>query len=184
MNVVITTQQLLKVLLVLSWIIFIAVCADAGGILVNSIFALAINPANAKSFWSGADLSVLYQHDQGYFMVITLVMTIVAVCKAIMFYVIVKILSDKKLDWAQPFNTGLIKFTSLLTYLSLFIGFFSAMGVGHARWLTKQDVEMPDFEQLGFGGADVWFFMGVTLFVITQIFKRGAEIQAEHELTV
>jgi hypothetical protein len=33
-------------------------------------------------------------------------------------------------------------------------------------------------------GADVWLFMGVTLFVIAQIFRRGIEIQTENELTV
>ena len=33
-------------------------------------------------------------------------------------------------------------------------------------------------------GADIWLFMGVTLLVIAQIFKRGIEIQDEHELTV
>jgi hypothetical protein len=43
---------------------------------------------------------------------------------------------------------------------------------------------MPDAESLHFGGADVWLFMGVTLFVIAQIFKRGIEIQAENDLTV
>jgi hypothetical protein len=43
---------------------------------------------------------------------------------------------------------------------------------------------MPDIEHLRLGGADVWLFMGVTLFVIGHIFKRGIEIQSENELTV
>jgi len=43
---------------------------------------------------------------------------------------------------------------------------------------------MPDVQYLRLGGADVWLFMGVTLFVIAQIFKRGIEIQTENELTV
>lgn len=43
---------------------------------------------------------------------------------------------------------------------------------------------MPDVQYLGLGGADVWLFMGVSLFVIAQIFKRGIEIQSENELTV
>jgi hypothetical protein len=37
---------------------------------------------------------------------------------------------------------------------------------------------------LHLGGADVWLFMGVILYIIAQIFKRGIEIQAENELTV
>jgi len=43
---------------------------------------------------------------------------------------------------------------------------------------------MPDTQHLHLGGADVWLFMGVILFVIAQIFKRGIEIQRENELTV
>lgn len=184
MNIAISTQQVLKVLLVLSWIIFLGVCVEAGGILFNGIFALAINPANADYFWSGANLSDLYQKDIGYFSVIVFIMTIVAVIKAIMFYLILRILSDKKFDWTRPFNSSLIKFVSLMAYLSLFIGFFSNLGISYARWQVEQGIEMPDAEQLRIGGADVWFFMGVTLFVIAQIFKRGAQIQDEHELTV
>ena len=43
---------------------------------------------------------------------------------------------------------------------------------------------MPGIQYLGLGGADVWLFMCVTLYVIAQIFKRGIEIQSENELTV
>lgn len=43
---------------------------------------------------------------------------------------------------------------------------------------------MPTLEQMNVGGADVWFFMTVILFVIGHIFKRGIEIQSENELTV
>jgi hypothetical protein len=43
---------------------------------------------------------------------------------------------------------------------------------------------MPDVQDLRLGGADVWLFMSVTLFVIGQIFKRGVEMQAENELTI
>jgi hypothetical protein len=37
---------------------------------------------------------------------------------------------------------------------------------------------------LNLSGADVWLFMGVTLYVIAQIFKKGIELQTESELTV
>ena len=48
----------------------------------------------------------------------------------------------------------------------------------------RQGVEMPDVQHLRIGGSDVWLFMGVILFVIAQIFKRGIEIQTENELTI
>lgn len=43
---------------------------------------------------------------------------------------------------------------------------------------------MPAIHSLNLEGADIWLFMGVALLVISQIFKRGVEIQDEHELTV
>jgi hypothetical protein len=43
---------------------------------------------------------------------------------------------------------------------------------------------MPDIEHLRVGGADVWIFMAVALFVVGQVFKKGTELQTENELTV
>ncbi|RPD39357.1 DUF2975 domain-containing protein [Chitinophaga barathri] len=184
MEIKITTRQILKVLYILSWVIFLGVCVDAGGIICNSFVALVINPANAHSFWDGVDLSGLYNYDRGYFFVETLLMSIVAVMKAIMFYLILKILHDKKLNMAQPFSVEVRRFISNVSYLALGIGFFSAWGAGYAEWFVKQGVKMPDLQAMHIGGADVWLFMAVTLFIIAQIFKRGIEIQSENELTV
>ena len=46
----ITTKQILKVLLVLSWIIFIGICIEAGGCIFSACYTLLINPINAASF--------------------------------------------------------------------------------------------------------------------------------------
>ncbi len=102
--------------------------------------------------------------------------------KAIIFYLIVKILMTNKLDMAQPFNKEMGRFIFYVSYLALATGMFSYWGVKYARWLAQQGVQMPDIEHLRLGGADVWLFMGVTLFVIGHIFKRGIEIQSEKRI--
>jgi hypothetical protein len=111
-------------------------------------------------------------------------MSIVAIMRAIIFYLIIKMLQEKKLNMAQPFNKDLVRLILSIAYLSLGIGLFSNWGAKHAAWFVQQGVKMPDIEHLRLGGADVWLFMGVTLIVIAQIFKRGIEIQTENELTV
>ena len=111
-------------------------------------------------------------------------MGITGVLKAIMFYLIVKILMDKKLDLAQPFNKEMGRFIFSMSYLALGTGFFSFWSMKYAKWLAQQGVDMPDNEHLRLAGADIWLFMGITLFVIAHIFKRGIEIQSENELTV
>ena len=184
MEIKITSKHLLIILLVLSWIIFVGLCIEAGGLMFNTFFALVINPEAAKSYWMKADMSELFAYDRGHFFAQTFLMIIVAVLKAIMFYLIIKIIQDKKLDMAQPFNRTVIRFVSFSAYLALMIGFFSFWVGGYAEYIVKQGVSMPDLQQLRAGGGDVWMFMGVVLLVIAQIFKRGAEIQSENELTV
>lgn len=184
MEIKITTEQMLKFLCVLSWIIFVGVCIEAGGFIFNAFFTLAINPIGAHRFWQQVDLSSVYDYDKGYFLVITTIMCIVAILKAWMFYIIIKIFYNKKLSIAQPFNSEIRNFIMNISYFALGIGFFSHWGAKYSAWLTTLGVKMPDIEFLRLGGADVWFFMAVTLFVIAQIFKRGIEIQAENELTI
>jgi len=182
MEIKITTKQILKVLYVLAWIIFVGLGIEAGAYIFNTFYVLA-KPEAASNFW-GIDLSGLYKHDRGYFFVETFIMIIVALLKTIMFYLIVKVLHNKKLDLSQPFSKDVYRFIINVAYLVLGIGLFSWRGAEYAESFINQGVKIPDIQHLNLGGADVWLFMSVTLFVIAQIFKRGIEIQSENELTV
>ncbi len=184
MEIKIGTKQMLKVLYVISWIIFIGVSIEAGIFISNAFFTLVLNPNAVKHLWQQVDLSNLYKYDPGYFFAEMLLMSIVAVLRACLFYLIVKILHDKKLNMSQPFSKEVGRFIFKVSYLALGIGLFCWWGVKYTKWFVKQGVKMPDIQSLRLDGADVWLFMGVTLFVIAQIFKRGIEIQSENELTV
>jgi hypothetical protein len=185
MEIKLTTNQVLKVLQILSWIIFIGVSIDAGGIIVNTIITLFFNPDGVKNYWEGADyLSSLYNFNSAHFTVITIVMAIVAVLKAIMFYLIVQLFVEKKLNISQPFSTELRSFIVKLAYLALGIGLFSHCGSEFSMWLAQHGLPKADLQALRIGGADVWIFMAVILFVIAQIVKRGIEIQTENDLTI
>lgn len=185
MEIKITSQQVLKVLQILSWIIFIGLCIEAGALIVNTVISLFINPGGVNNFWEGTTyLSGLYKFDRGYFSAITLVMIIVAVLKAFMFYLIVKIFTEKKIDLAHPFNTEFNQFILMLSYLAFGIGLFSHSGLKYTAWLKGQGAGAADLEQLNIEGAAVWLFMAVILFVIGHIVKRGVEIQKENDLTI
>lgn len=184
MEIKITTRHILFGLMILAWIIFIGVSIEAGGFITNTIYTMAFNPQGATNFWQGNDLSPLYSFDRGHFLVQTFFMCLVAIMRATMFYLIIKMLQENKLNMAQPFNKDLVRFILTMAYLAFGIGLFSSWGAKYAAWLTKQDVKMPDIEHLRLAGGDVWLFMGVILIVIAQIFKRGVEIQTENDLTV
>lgn len=178
------TDYFLKALNVLSWIIFIGLCVQAGGIIVNTFITLWLNPAGAGKFWMEINLIELHQYNQSFFITLASQIIIVAVLKAIMFYLIVKTFHDKKLTLSEPFNETVRQFIALIAWLALGIGLFSHWGTKFTENLIAQGVNLPNIQQMGLAGADVWFFMGVALLVIARIFKRGIELQNENDLTI
>lgn len=180
----INTKQTLRVLYVLVWVIFTGVSIEAGGWIFSTFYTLEINSINAHRSWPGIDLSSLYDYGRGYFLSVMLQVILVSILKAVLFYRIIGILKAEGLDISQPFTKNVGRFLFRMSYLSLLIGLFSWSGAGYSGWLASKGVKLPDLQYLHLRGADVWLFMGVTIFVIAQLFKRGIEIQTENELTV
>jgi len=184
MEIKISSKQILKVLNILSWIIFIGLCVRTGAYIFNMIFLLSVNPFGSNYFWDGADLSGLHAYDKGYFMIITLLMIIVSLFKSLMFYCIIKILHHNKLNMEKPFNTEVCSFIFKLSYVSLAIGLFSSWAADYSEWLGNKGVLMPSLLSMHVDGAGAWWFIAIILFVIGHIFKRGIQIQTENELTI
>jgi hypothetical protein len=180
------TDFFLKALNVLAWIIFIGLCIEAGGQIVNAYISLFINPAASAKFWGGMKLYPLYKFNQSHFVTIVSLLIIVSVLKSILFYLIVNLFHKKKLNLSSPFNETLGKHIFLLAYLSLGIGLFSYWGSRVANWLIhiSNGSLLATIEHLQFDGADVWLFMGVILMVVAMIFKKGIEIQSDNDLTI
>jgi hypothetical protein len=185
MKIKITTNQILKVLKILSWIIFIGLSIEADAIVINTFISLFINPEGVENFWKGKEyLSSLYQYDYGNFMVIAIIMCIVAILKAIMFYLIIKLFLNKKLDFYNPFSLELRQFITKLSYIGLGIGLFSISGEKYSELFSKQGLQAVNLKLLNLEGADVWLFIAVILFIISHLVKKGIEIQTENELTI
>lgn len=184
MQINIGAKLVQQVLYVLAMVIFIGLCIQAFGFLFNACITLLLKPEGAERFWREIDLSHLYHYDKGHFGVLSVLISIVAFMKALMFYLIVKILHDKKLNTEQPFRKETGRFIFHLAYLTLAIGLFASRGAAYIDWMKSKGVTMPSIQHAGLGGADVWLFMSVTLFVIAFIFKRGIVMQTENELTV
>lgn len=180
MEIKIGTPQILKFLNILSWIIFIGLCVEAGMYLFNGIYTVTINAFNARFL----GLLDLYNYSPGFYIQEICFISIVAVLKAIMFYLIVKMLHEKKLDIAQPFTSAMQSFISYISYLAFGIGLFSYWAFKFNNWLITKDVKLPTLESLNLEGHSIWIFMAIVMFVVGQIFKRGIEIQSEIDLTI
>ena len=108
-------------------------------------------------------------------------MALVAAIKAYMFYLVILIF--KALNMVRPFSSEVGQLILKIAYVALFICALSWLGTQYSEWLLKQGVKLPLMYKY-FGGADVFLMMGVMLFVVAQVFKRGIEIQTENDLTV
>ncbi len=178
------SKNLITIMKIICWVIFVGLCVEAGGFIVNAVLTHFLNGEEANKLWQQANLSGLYQFEAGHFTAMSIIICLVAIMKAILFYLIIKILSNKDFNIQQPFNLEMLRFMNRVAYLALAIGVFARAGVEYAEWLSDKGILLPEISKMGIAGADVWLFMGLTLIVITQIFKRGMEIQLENELTV
>lgn len=183
MEIKITTKHILGVLAILSWIIFAGLCVEAGALIFNTIYALN-KPIVAGHYWNGIDLSELYSKNESHFITLTILMSIVATMKALLFYLIIVLFHNKKFSRAKPFNPDIIRMVWKFAYLCLGISMFSFWATRFAEWIRQQNISLPTTEQLLVDGARVWLFMSVVLFVIGQVFKKGTQLQTENDLTV
>ncbi|WP_343707206.1 DUF2975 domain-containing protein [Flavobacterium sp.] len=180
MEIKIGTPQILKILNILSWIIFVGLCVEAGMYLFNGIYTMTINSYNSRFL----DLLDLYKSSPSFYIQEMCFISIVAILKAIMFYLIVKMLHDKKLNIEQPFTPETGRFISYLSYLAFGIGLFSFWAFKFNNWLILKGVKLPSLESLNLEGHSIWIFMAIVMFVVGQTFKRGIEIQSEIDLTI
>ena len=72
-----SSDYLLKGLYAISWIIFIGLCIDAGGVLTNTVYAIFFNASIASSFWNHIDLSNLFNTNQSSFITLTTLMSFI-----------------------------------------------------------------------------------------------------------
>jgi hypothetical protein len=169
---------------ILAWIIFIGVCIDAGGVITNACYSIFVNASFSSHFWGGIDLYNVYKFNDVIFVTLVTLMSITTFLKATMFYLIVKIFHDKKLDLSKPFNAILAKYIYLIAYCAFGIGIFSSWGSNLVIGLTNQNVLLPLIHELKMEGASIWFLMGSTLLIFAVIFKKGIVLQSDTDLTV
>ena len=103
MEIRISTEQLLKILFYVALLLFVGICIESGMYIFNGIYTFTINSYNANFL----SLKALYQFDPGHYGVVMLLLSIVTTLKAVLFFVIVKLLHDKNLNLYQPFSTKL-----------------------------------------------------------------------------
>lgn len=171
------TNQILKSMRVVSWIIFIGICIKAGVILISFIVSLFVNQEASKDLYLGLDLSSIYSFSVGHYVGFVFFMLFLSALQAFIFFLVIKLFS--KFDEQIPFSQSVSDLISKISYVCLFAGFIALIGTGLSKWLENEDISI-----IYNWSAEEFLFMAGVVFVIGLFYKRGVEIQSENELTI
>lgn len=170
------TRQILSVMQVITWIAYIGLCIKTGAILIS--FGVSfVNPEAAKNIYKGLDLDSLRQVNFTYYVALVSFMVAILMMKAHVFYLVTRILS--KITLANPFKMDVAKILEKVSYVLLGTWIVGMLSNAYTSWLLKRTGEV-----FNSGSTDDFLFMAGLVFIISQVFKRGVEIQSENELTV
>ena len=171
------TNQSIQVLSILSWIIFIGLCIQAGTIAFS--FVMSIIKDNPQLSGMEMDTIILNEKDltwfvfSGYF---TLKFSLAAL-KAWLFYLVIQALTQLNVE--EPFSKAIGDLILKMARTCLDIGILAVITHSYVKFTFYQQLSV------GFTNQDSnFFFLAGVLYVIAIIFRKGIELQAEQELTV
>ena len=169
-----------KALHVVAWVIFVGLCIEAGGLIVNLIFSV-VKPEFVDKLYQKLDLTAMYQHNKWAFLGVYSFVVSISILKAVLFYILIELLY--KLDLAKPFNNFVTKKILQISNYTFSIGILSYIARETARNLAHHGYEVDILNQF-WEDSQAFILMAAVIYVIAQIFKRGVELQSENELTV
>ncbi|CAM3724349.1 hypothetical protein FSS13T_01590 [Flavobacterium saliperosum S13] len=165
---------------IVAWLIFVGLCIEAGGLIVNFVFSL-YKPEFVPNLYQKLDLSEMYQRSKWAFFSMYSFILVIAILKAVLFYVVIRLVS--KIDLSKPFNSFVSKQISLISYYTLSIGLLSYIARESAKNLTHRGFVTDSLNQF-WADSQAFILMAAVIYVIATIFKKGIEIQSDNELTI
>lgn len=175
-----TDYYIFKGLYIISWLIFVGLCIEAGGLLVNFVFHI-YNPAVVPKLYQKLDLRDIYDVNRWVFFGIYSFILFIAVLKSMMFYAVIRMIS--KLDLSKPFNLIVAQQISLISYYTFSIGL-----VGYVARQTVKSLEHHGFKteilNQFWVDSQAYILMAAVIYIIAVIFKKGIALQTENDLTV
>jgi len=96
-----TDNIIFTVVKIAAWIIFVGLCIEAGGLIVNFVFSL-VKPEFVQHLYQKLDLSEIYQKNKLAFFSMYSFILAIAILKAVLFYVVIMLVT--RFDLSKPFN--------------------------------------------------------------------------------
>lgn len=175
-----TNNFIFNGLKIVAWIIFVGLCIEAGGLIVNFFFSL-YKPEFVQNLYQKLDLSEMYQRSKWTFFSMYSFVLIISILKAMLFYVVVILVT--KIDLLKPFNSFVSVQISKISYYTLAIGLLSFLARQTAKNLQHRDYAIDTLNQY-WADSQAFILMAAVIYVIATIFSKGVEMQNENDLTV
>ena len=169
-----------KGLHVVAWMIFIALCIEAGSLVVNFIYSL-VNPKVVHNLYMKLDLSDMYEKNRWIFFGIYSFLLFIALLKAYLFYIVIRLLM--KFDLSNPFSSFVSEQINQISYYTFSIGIISYIAREIARNMEHHGIDTNKLNQF-WADSQAYILMSAVIYIIATIITKGVEIQKENELTV
>ena len=170
------TGTILILMNIVAWLAVAGFIIKAGAILISYSISIG-NPEGAKNLYNGLNMYNLRQFNIWHYTGVILHMIILLGLEAYTAFLVTRVLS--KIKMANPFTIEVSKILERISYVILAIWVVSILYNSHVVWLAKQVTgAQPDLI------SDEFLLIAGVVFVFSQIFKKGVELQSENELTV
>ena len=170
------TGQILTVMPILAWVAFVGYLLEAGAILVSYGVSI-VNPEAASNLYRGLDLYNLRQFNFWHYTQSVSFMVALSLMKSWVSYLVIGTLS--KFNLKNPFTMDVATRLEKISIIAFGTWVVTMLSNAHTSWLLKLTGELH-----GNWLSGEFIFMVSIVFIVSQVFKRGVEIQSENELTV
>lgn len=172
------TEKILIVMTVLAYLAMIGFSIECGSQLV-SFFVSFKDPALAKKlYYVNESWAKLRQYNDWFFICAMSLVILISAIKVSVWYLIIQLLS--KLNLRNPFSIEVARKLQTISYQLLSVWVLGVIGKLFIEWASKKTGETLE----AIGVADEYFFIAGIVYIISQIFMRGIELQEENQLTV
>jgi hypothetical protein len=175
-----TNNFVFTVVKIVAWIIFVGLCIEAGGLIVNFVFSL-FKPELVQNLYQKLDLNEIYQKSRWAFFIMYSFILSISILKAILFYLVILLVT--KFDLSKPFNDFVSKKILLISYYTLSIGLLSYIAQQSAKSIMHFGIVTDNLNEF-WTDSQAFILMSAVIYIIAIIFKKGIELQNENDLTV
>ncbi|NDI99060.1 DUF2975 domain-containing protein [Flavobacterium sp. LaA7.5] len=167
-------------LYIVAWLIFVGLCIEAGGLIVNFFFSM-YNPEFVQNLYQKLDLSEMYNDSKLVFFGIYSFVLIISILKAFLFYIVIKLMHT--MDLSKPFTSFVARQISYISYFTVSIGILSYIARKIAKSLQHYGYVIDSLNEFWVDNQ-AFILMAAVVYVIAIIFQKGVEIQNDNDLTV